>query len=65
MSASIKLQDFFVNAKVTRADRDRIPLVLSDDEIVWVAGHRVSDVAKVTARTRRTLRLEARKLSQS
>ena len=62
MSASVKLQDFFVNAKTPRGERDRIPLVLSGDEIVWVVGHRVSDLAKVTERTRRTLRLEARKL---
>ncbi len=60
MQAPTKLQDFFVNAKVPRADRDRIPLVVSEKEIIWVAGYRVSDIAKVTERTRRTVRLEVK-----
>jgi tRNA(Ile)-lysidine synthase len=62
MSASVKLQDFFVNMKVPRADRDQVPLVLSGNQIVWVVGHRVSDDFKVTAGTRRTVRLEATEL---
>jgi len=63
MRAAVKLQDFFVNMKVPRADRNHVPLVLSGDQIVWVVGHRVSDDFKVTAGTRRTLLLEARKLA--
>ena len=63
MRAEVKLQDFFVNRKVPRERRDRIPLVLSGDQVVWVVGHRVSDRAKVTGDTRRKLRLEAKKLT--
>jgi tRNA(Ile)-lysidine synthase len=63
MRQSVKLQDFFVNTKVPRADRDRVPLVLSDDEIVWVVGHRTSERCKVTGRTRSTIRLEVRRLT--
>jgi tRNA(Ile)-lysidine synthase len=59
MKARVKLQDFFVNRKVPRAERNRLPLVLSGGEIVWVVGHRVGDDFKVTAGTRRTVRLEA------
>jgi tRNA(Ile)-lysidine synthase len=61
--APVKLQDLFVNAKVPRSERDRVPVVVSGDEIVWLVGHRVGNPAKVTERTRRTLRLEARKLT--
>ncbi len=61
MKASVKLQDFFVNAKVPRAERSRIPLVLSQGEIVWVVGCRINDRYKVRKRTRRTIRLEARR----
>ena len=47
------LQDFFVDRKVPRAERDRTPLVVAqDDRIVWVAGHAVSGDFRVTARTR-------------
>ncbi|UCH34792.1 MAG: tRNA lysidine(34) synthetase TilS, partial [Armatimonadota bacterium] len=61
MKGSVKLQDFFVNAKVPRAERSRIPLVLSQGEIVWVVGYRISDRHKVRKRTRGTIRLEARR----
>jgi tRNA(Ile)-lysidine synthase len=61
--SAVKLQDFLVNAKVPRAERDRVPVVLSGGRIVWLVGHRISNDAKVTAGTRRTVRLEARKLS--
>jgi len=35
-----KLQDFFVDRKVDRKLRDRIPLVVAPAGIVWVAGYR-------------------------
>jgi tRNA(Ile)-lysidine synthase len=48
-----KLQDFFVDAKVRRNERDTIPLVVdSTGQIVWVAGHAVADDFRVTDRTR-------------
>jgi len=62
MRGSVKLQDFFVNAKVPRSERNRIPLVLSGDEVLWVVGYRISDHYKVRDLTRRTIRLEARRL---
>ena len=59
MTRSVKLQDFFVNAKVPRALRPWVPLVVCGDRIAWIVGHRISDEFKVTARTRRTIRIEA------
>jgi tRNA(Ile)-lysidine synthase len=48
-----KLQDFFVDAKVRRNDRDTVPLVVdSAGQIVWVAGHAVAEDFRVTDRTR-------------
>jgi len=52
-----KLQDFFVDQKVPRDDRDSIPLVLSGDDIVWVAGYRADDRYKVRERTKKFVRL--------
>jgi len=44
-----KLQDFFVDRKIARGDRDRVPLVVDeDDRIVWVAGHRIDETFRVT-----------------
>ncbi len=57
MRGSKKLQDFFVDAKVPRYERSRVPLVVAAGEIAWVVGFRVDDRFKVTDSTRRILRL--------
>ncbi len=43
MSGEKKLQDFFVDAKVPRQERGRIPLLLAGDRIAWVVGHRIAE----------------------
>jgi tRNA(Ile)-lysidine synthase len=44
-----KLQDFFVDRKVARHERDDVPLVVDDsDRIVWVAGHGIDEAFRVT-----------------
>jgi len=52
-----KLHDFMVDAKIPRSDRDRVPLVATPDDIVWVVGYRIDDRFKVTPNTRRLLKL--------
>jgi tRNA(Ile)-lysidine synthase len=52
-----KLQDLFVDMKVPRDERDRIPLVVSGDDIVWVAGVRADDRFRITEQTKKILRL--------
>lgn len=44
-----KLQDFFVDRKVARPLRDRVPLVVDQsDRIVWVAGYGIDEAFRVT-----------------
>jgi tRNA(Ile)-lysidine synthase len=38
-----KLQDFFVDAKVPRDERRRVPLLVVGDRIAWVVGHRIAE----------------------
>ena len=48
-----KLQDVFVDRKIPRADRSRLPLVVDhEDRIVWVPGHTVDEAYRVTDDTR-------------
>lgn len=48
-----KLQDFFVDRKVRRNQRDSVPLVVdSNGQIVWVAGLSIAEEFRVTDRTR-------------
>ncbi|MEW6570306.1 MAG: tRNA lysidine(34) synthetase TilS [Nitrospirota bacterium] len=57
-----KLQDFFVDEKIPRNERDRIPLLVSGHDIVWVVGHRGDERFKATEETRKALRLEVKKI---
>ncbi|MFA4843500.1 MAG: tRNA lysidine(34) synthetase TilS [Candidatus Margulisiibacteriota bacterium] len=58
MKGSKKLQDFFVDEKVAPAERDVIPVVESAGRIIWVAGQRLDDRAKVTDKTKKIVKLE-------
>jgi tRNA(Ile)-lysidine synthase len=54
-----KLQDFFVDRKVAREERDRVPLVVdAQDRIVWVAGHAIAEDFRVTPATTGVLLFE-------
>jgi tRNA(Ile)-lysidine synthase len=58
-----KLQDYFVDLKVPRPLRDRVPLVVDgDDRIVWVAGHAVGDEFRVTAASQAVITLKIKAL---
>jgi len=59
---SQKLSDFFINRKVDRSIRDRTALLCDGRGPIWVVGHRIDDRVKLTANTRRVLRLTARPL---
>jgi tRNA(Ile)-lysidine synthase len=52
-----KLQDFFVDEKVPRDVRDSIPIVVSGNDIVWIAGYRLDERFKVTDKTEKFMRL--------
>jgi tRNA(Ile)-lysidine synthase len=46
MTGSKKLQDFFVDARVPRQERDVVPIFESERGIVWVGGLRIAEWAK-------------------
>ncbi|MGH2514235.1 MAG: tRNA lysidine(34) synthetase TilS, partial [Ktedonobacterales bacterium] len=55
MHSEKKLQDLFTDAKVPRALRTRLPLVCGADSLLWVAGLRSDERARVTDATTRVL----------
>jgi tRNA(Ile)-lysidine synthase len=58
-----KLQDFLVDRKVPREERDSLPLVVdSEDRIVWIVGHSVADDFRVTEPLQGVIFLKARRL---
>ena len=56
-----KLQDFFVDEKIPQEKRDAVPVFESAGRIIWLGGLRLDDRSKVTATTRRILKLELSK----
>jgi tRNA(Ile)-lysidine synthase len=58
-----KLQDLFVDRKVAREERDRVPLVVDRrDRIVWVVGQTVAEDFRVTEPAASVILLKARRL---
>lgn len=53
-----KLKEFFIDEKIPREQRDHIPLLALDEEIVWVIGYRTGERFRVGAHTKKILRLE-------
>jgi tRNA(Ile)-lysidine synthase len=61
-----KLQDFFVDRKVARAERDAVPLVVdAAGRIVWVAGYGIDAAFRVTDASQGVLILQVRDLGGS
>ncbi|MGC9358957.1 MAG: tRNA lysidine(34) synthetase TilS [Anaerolineae bacterium] len=51
------LQDLFVDRRIPRCLRERIPLLVAGETILWVVGCRLSSDAAITDRTTRVLEL--------
>jgi len=50
-----KLQDFFVDNKIPRDERDAIPILVSGGEVIWIVGHRMDERFRAKEGTKRFL----------
>jgi len=57
LAGSKKVKDIMIDAKIPRRMRNRLPMVIHGEEIIWIPGLRRSDWAPVTKKTRRFLYL--------
>ena len=58
-----KLQDVFVDRKVSRRDRDAVPIITDEEgRIVWVAGHGMGEAFRVTEITKGVIILKLRRI---
>ncbi len=55
-----KLQDYFSDLKVPRAERHRIPLLVAPEGILWIVGYRQDQRFRASVRTRRVLCADVR-----
>ena len=59
---STKLKKFFIDNKVPKAVRDRVPILTDGKRIVWVVGYRIGDEVKITDATRKVLKMKVKRV---
>ena len=55
------LQDYFVNEKIPRQERDSFYVLADGAHIMWVPGYRISEYYKVTEKTRNIMQISIKK----
>lgn len=58
MKGSKKIKDYFIDEKVPKELRDKIPLIVDDENILWVVGYRASEIYKVGEKTEKILQVK-------
>ena len=49
-----KLSDFFNNNKISKPEKEKIWVLLSGEDLVWVVNHRIDERFKIDAQTKNT-----------
>ncbi|MBL0051452.1 MAG: tRNA lysidine(34) synthetase TilS [Bacteroidetes bacterium] len=50
-----KVSDFFVDLHINSENKKSIPIITTQDKIIWIAGYRIDDNFKVTINSRNIL----------
>ena len=59
MEGSKKLKDYFIDNKVPRDKRSRIPLLVDRENIIWVVGYQINHDYRITDTTTNIIRISA------
>ena len=52
-----KLARFFIDAKLSKTEKEKICVVEMDKKVIWIVGHRIDDRFKLTDKTKSILKL--------
>ncbi|WP_333860207.1 tRNA lysidine(34) synthetase TilS [Clostridium sp.] len=58
MIGSKKLKSLFIDLKISKDKRDKIPLICFGDNIAWIVGYRISELFKVDKNTKNILAIK-------
>ncbi|MFN7013893.1 MAG: tRNA lysidine(34) synthetase TilS, partial [Bacteroidia bacterium] len=58
MKGRKKISDFLIDEKMSLLEKENTFVLLSNNEIVWLIGHRISEIFKITEKTQNVLKLE-------
>lgn len=53
-----KVKEFFIDHKIPKTERSKIPLLISGDRIAWIVGYRIDERFKITPETKEILRVQ-------
>jgi len=53
-----KLKEFFIDHKVPRFERPKVPVLISGEMIAWIIGYRIDERVKVNEKTERILKVK-------
>lgn len=65
MKGHKKIKAFFIDEKIPFVDREKIMLVSDDEKIIWVENRRISDLCKITERTKNVMIISFQELVES
>ena len=57
MKGNKKVSDFLIDQKVSVVAKQTVKVLVQDEEIVWLVGHRISDKYSISSSTKRVLKL--------
>jgi tRNA(Ile)-lysidine synthase len=58
MTNSKKLSDYFIDKKIDRLNRRRVPLFFVDNQLAWVGGYQISNLYRITPDTKKVLKIK-------
>lgn len=58
MSGYKKLKDIFIDMKIPREERNKIPLICFDNDIGWIVGYKVSNSFKIDSTTKKLIQIK-------
>lgn len=53
-----KVKSYFINEKIPAEKRDNIPLIVDQDQVLWIVGYRMGSACQVTQKTTRVLEIK-------
>ncbi|RAP39064.1 tRNA lysidine(34) synthetase TilS [Candidatus Marinamargulisbacteria bacterium SCGC AAA071-K20] len=60
MNCRKKVSDYFIDNKVDRLERLRVPLFFIDNQLAWVGGYQVSNQFRITENTKNVLKIQVK-----
>ena len=64
MKEEKKVGQFMIDARIPQGWRDRIPIVCTPDNVIWIVGHRIDERYKVTENTKNVLRIRLEQINK-